>query len=243
MHMKVTIIGTGNMGRAIGSRALAGGHEVDFIGTHISKARELADEMVGEGPIGAAENIQGEIVVLAVPSTEPPHVVRQHAGQLRGTVIVDPTNPVDFSTVEPLDRDWIGPFGSGAQLIAAESPDGAAFVKAFNTNFAGPLLDAAVRGQPSDVFVAGDDDEAKRKVMRPIGDGGMRPIDAGRLARARELEATALLHMEIQGALDGRYAAAIKSMALHSPFPSRSARQPKRRARRLRARVSDEGDA
>ncbi|MGZ6590028.1 MAG: hypothetical protein ACXVHX_37995, partial [Solirubrobacteraceae bacterium] len=47
-----------------------------------------------------------------------------------------------------------------------------------------------------DVFVAGDDEEAKRKVMRLIGDGGMRAIDAGRLARARELEATALLHME-----------------------------------------------
>lgn len=47
--MKVTIAGTGNMGRAIASRALAGSHEVSFIGTHISKAQELADEMVGEG--------------------------------------------------------------------------------------------------------------------------------------------------------------------------------------------------
>jgi len=57
-------------------------------------------------------------------------------------VIVDPTNPVDFSTVEPLDRDWIRAVRSGAQLIAAEATDGAAFVKAFNTNFAGPLLPA-----------------------------------------------------------------------------------------------------
>lgn len=208
--MRVTIIGTGRMGRAIGSRALAGGHEIDFIGTHISKARELADEMVGEGSVAAADKVEAEVVVLAVPYTEAPHVVRQHAGQLRGTVIVDPTNPVDFSIVEPLDRDWIGPFGSGAQLIAAEAPDGAAFVKAFNTNFAGPLLAGEVGGQPLDVFVAGDDDTAKRKVMQLIHDGGMRALDAGRLARARELEATALLHMEIQGTLDARYASAIK---------------------------------
>jgi 8-hydroxy-5-deazaflavin:NADPH oxidoreductase len=198
------------MGRAIGSRALAGGHEVDFIGTHISKARELADEMVGEGSVAAADKVEGDVVVLAVPYTEAPHVVRQHAGQLRGTVIVDPTNPVDFSIVEPLDRDWIGPFGSGGQLIEAEAPDGAAFVKAFNTTFAGPLLAGEVRGEPLDVFVAGDDDRAKRKVMQLIHDGGMRAIDAGRLARARELEATALLHMEIQGTFDARYASAIK---------------------------------
>jgi predicted dinucleotide-binding enzyme len=208
--VKVTIIGTGTMGRAIGSRALAGGHEVDFIGTHISKARELADEMVGEGSVAAADKVEGDVVVLAVPYTEAPHVVRQHAGQLRGTVIVDPTNPVDFSIVEPLDRDWIGPFGSGGQLIAAEAPDGAAFVKAFNTTFAGPLLAGEVGGKPLDVFVAGDDDRAKQKVMQLIHDGGMRALDAGRLARARELEATALLHMEIQGTFDARYASAIK---------------------------------
>jgi hypothetical protein len=56
--------------------------------------------------------------------------VRQYARQLRGTVIVDPTNPVDFSTVDRLDLEWIGPFGSGGELIAAEAPDGAALVKA-----------------------------------------------------------------------------------------------------------------
>jgi predicted dinucleotide-binding enzyme len=65
--MRVTIIGTGSVGRAIGSRALAGGHEIDFIGTHISKARELADEMVGEGSVAAADKVEAEVVVLAVP--------------------------------------------------------------------------------------------------------------------------------------------------------------------------------
>jgi hypothetical protein len=198
------------MGRAIGSRVLAGGHEVDFIGTHVAKAQELADEMVGEGSVGAAEAVAGDIVVLAVPYTEAPHVVREYADQLSGRVIVDPTNPVDFSVVEPLDSDWIGPFASAGQLIAAEAPDDAAFVKAFNTNFAGPLLAGMVDGQPLDVFVAGDDAEAKETVMRLVADGGMRGIDAGRLARARELEATALLHMEIQGPRHTGYATALK---------------------------------
>jgi predicted dinucleotide-binding enzyme len=206
----VTIIGTGNMARGIASRALAGGHEVTFIGTHISKAQELADELVGEGSVGAAEAIDADIVVLAVPYTEAPHVVREHAERLGGTVIVDVTNPVDFSVVEPLDAGYVAPFGSGAELIAAEAPEGAAFVKAFNTNFAGPLLAGQVSGQPLDVFIAGDDQEGKAKVARLVTDGGMRAIDAGRLARARELEAMALLHMEIQGSRETHYASAIR---------------------------------
>jgi hypothetical protein len=49
--------------------------------------------------------------------------------------------------------------------------------------------------------------------MRLVSDGGMRPIDAGRLARTRE-EATALLHMEIRGSLGGRYSTAIKVLTL-----------------------------
>ena len=65
-RMKVTIVGTGRMGRAIASRAVAGGHEVEFIGTHISKAQALADEMIGEGSVQAADLVQGDLVVVAV---------------------------------------------------------------------------------------------------------------------------------------------------------------------------------
>jgi hypothetical protein len=208
--MKLTIVGTGRMGRALGSRALACGHEVEFVGTHISKAQELADEMVGEGSVGATEDIDGDVVVLAVPYTEAPHVVREYEDQLDGKVIVDPTNPVDFGIVERLDSAWIGSFGSGGELIAAEAPDGAAFVKAFNTTFAGPLLAGEVAGHPLDVFVAGDDEAGKTKVMELVSGLRMRPIDAGPLARARELEETALLHMEVQGSLGAHYASAIK---------------------------------
>jgi hypothetical protein len=208
--MRVTIIGTGNMGRAIAARALAGGHEVTFVGTHMAKAEEVAQEMFGEGQVEAADRVDGDLVVLAVPYTEAPHVVREHSAQLGGTVIIDPTNPVDLGSVELLDRAWLGPFSSGAQLIEAEAPDDAAFVKAFNTNFAGPLLAGHVEGQPLDVFIAGDEQSAKATVMRLVSDGGLRGIDAGRLSRARELEAMALLHMEIQGSRGTAFASAIK---------------------------------
>ena len=58
----------------------------------------------------------------------------------------------------------VTPFGSGRQVIADVAPDGARVVKAFNTTFAGTLSPGAVAGQPLDVFLAGDDDEAKATV-------------------------------------------------------------------------------
>jgi len=139
--VRVTIVGTGNMARAVATRALAGGHAVTFVGTHIGKAEDLADEMIAEGQTGAADEVDGDLVVLAVPYTEAPHAVRQHADRLSGRVLVDVTNPVDISVLEPLD---VSPFRSGAEVIADVAPDGTRLVKAFNTTFAGTLLAGAV---------------------------------------------------------------------------------------------------
>jgi predicted dinucleotide-binding enzyme len=206
--MRVTIVGTGAMARGIATRALAGGHHVTFVGTHIAKAEELADELTGEGEVRAADEVGGDLVVLAVPYTEAPHVVREHGDALAGGVVVDPTNPIDLSALEPLGADYLGPFGSGAQAIAAEAPD-AAVVKAFNTTFAGTLVAGHVAGRPLDVFLAGDDAEAKARVATLVRAGGLRAIDAGPLARSRELEAAGLLHMAIQGSLGSAFASAL----------------------------------
>jgi predicted dinucleotide-binding enzyme len=86
-------------------------------------------------------------------------------------------------------------------------------VKAFNTTFAGTLLEGQVSGQPHEVFIASDDDEAKAVVSRLASDGGLRPVDAGPLRRARELEALGYLHMAIQQNLDTGFASTIKVLA------------------------------
>jgi predicted dinucleotide-binding enzyme len=210
--MRVTIVGTGAMARGIASRALAGGHHVTFVGTDIAKAEDLADEMTGEGPVQASEQVGGDLVVLAVPYTQAPHVVRRYADSLDGAVIVDPTNPVDAGALEPLGAGYVEPFGSGARVIAAEAPD-VPLVKAFNTTFAGTLLAGQVAGRPLDVFLAGDDDEAKARVAQLVRDGGLRPIDAGGLARARELEAAGYLHMAIQASLGTSFASSLAVLA------------------------------
>jgi predicted dinucleotide-binding enzyme len=77
--MTITIVGTGNMARAIARRALAGGHRVRVVGTHLGKAEDLADEMAGEGDVTASETVEGDIVVLEVPYTQAPLVVRKQS--------------------------------------------------------------------------------------------------------------------------------------------------------------------
>ena len=99
-----------------------------------------------------------------------------------------------------------------AQEIADKVP-GARVVKAFNTTFAGTLAAGEVDGHPLDVFLASDDEEAKATVRRLVEDGGMRPVDVGPLAHARQLEGAGYLHIAVQASLDTGYGSALKIVA------------------------------
>jgi predicted dinucleotide-binding enzyme len=116
---------------------------------------------------------------------------------------------VNFETFDSL----VVPADGSATAEIARSLPQSKVVKAFNTTFAGTLLAGEVAGQPLDVFIAGDDVEAKAVVSRLVSDGGMRPIDAGALARARELEGLGYLHMAVQPALGTAFASAVKVVA------------------------------
>jgi len=155
--MDVTIIGTGNMARGIATRVLAGGHSVTLLGTTADKAEALAAELDGEIRTGqAGDPLAGDVIVLAVWYQAVDAVLATYGDQLAAKVVVDITNPVDPETYAPLTVEA----GSVAQHIAARVP-GAKVVKAFNTTFAGTLVEGTVAGQPLDVFLAGDDQTAK----------------------------------------------------------------------------------
>ena len=194
--MKVTIIGAGNMGRAIGTRAVAGGHEVEIVDRDPAEARKLAEEL---GPSATAvdpeSDFGGEVVVLAMYYPGIKDAARQYANKLAGKVVVDISNPVDTETWNDLATT---PGTSSAEEVQQLVPEGTAVVKAFNTTFAGTLVEGEVAGQQLDVLLAGDDDEAKRKVSRLVSDSGLRPIDAGPLRRAQQLEQLGFLHISLQ---------------------------------------------
>ena len=184
----VSIIGSGNMASAIGALAVKGGNAVEVISRDPAKAAALAKE-IGNGATvgtwGAAP--AGEIVILAVLFDSAVPVVSQYGDALAGKIIVDITN-----TFSPDAKGLVTPDGSsGAQEIAKAATESAHVVKAFNTLF----RDVLAAGGPLDVFMAGDDAQAKASVSAFITSLGLRPLDTGDLSMAHWLEGAGLLEM------------------------------------------------
>ena len=188
----ISIIGTGGMAAAIGGLAAKAGHTVEVMSRDAAKARVLAEQVgagATTGTFGAAP--AGDIVILAVPYSAVLDVVKQYGEALAGKVLVDITNPVasdHTSFVTPGDS-------FGAQEITKAAPADAKVVKAFNTQFSHVLAAGPVPGHPLDVFIAGDDAQAKARVSAFIESLGLRPMDTGPLSMARTLEHACLLSL------------------------------------------------
>ncbi len=206
--MKVTIVGAGNMGRAIGTRAVGGGQGVEIVDRDVAEAQKLAEELGGSATaLEAGAPFGGEIVVFAVYYPGIKDAVRQYADQLAGKVVVDITNPVNTETWDSLATP---PGSSSAEEVQQLVPQGTPVVKAFNTTFAPTLLGGEVAGQQLDVLIAGDDDEAKRKVSQLVSDAGLRPLDVGPLRRAEQLEQLGFLHISLQQPLELGFGSTVK---------------------------------
>ena len=212
--MNVTIIGAGNMARGIGSRLIAGGHGVTLVSTDQTKGAQLASDL-GKAKAGARveaasleQGLKNDIVVLALPFSVARDFASTNAVRLAGKIVIDITNPVNAT----YDGLVTAPGKSAAEEIAALLPK-SKVVKAFNTTFAGPLATGAVDGKELDVFVAANDEDAKKQVLALVSDGKLRGIDAGKLERARQLEGLALLGITLQMPLGLGFQSAWKLVA------------------------------
>jgi predicted dinucleotide-binding enzyme len=182
----VSIIGSGNMTSAIGALALKGGNAVEVIGRDATKSEAVARELgdgASAGTWGAAP--AGDVVVLAVLFESAVDVVSRFGDVLGGKVLVDITNPFNADATGLAIPDDT----SNAQLIAAAAPASAHVVKAFNTIF----REVLAAGGPLDVFLAGDDAQAKASVSAFIESLGLTPRDVGDLRMAHWLEGAGLL--------------------------------------------------
>jgi 8-hydroxy-5-deazaflavin:NADPH oxidoreductase len=191
----ITIIGSGNMARGIGTRAVHAGASLQIVDRDLAKAEALAADLAGSSAGDFSDSLTGDIVVLAVPFDAAREIVVSQAEALAHKVIIDITNPIDFSTFDNL---VVEAGTSAAEELANIAPATAHIVKAFNTTFAGTLVAGAIDGIPLDVLVAGDDADAKSAVAEFVTASGLRSIDVGPLRRARELEAFQLLVMTLQ---------------------------------------------
>jgi hypothetical protein len=172
----VSIIGTGNMGSVLSGLVTKGGNTV-----------EQFDTSTTDRPV------TGDVVVLAVPYPAVRQVLAERGEQLAGKVVVDITNPLDFTT---FDRLTVPADSSATAEIAAALPS-SRVLKAFNTTFAATLASGKVGGETTTVLIAGDDADAKALLVGIVSAAGLRAIDAGGLTRARELEALGLLQITL----------------------------------------------
>lgn len=176
--MRIAIIGTGNVGTALGRGWTAAGHQV----VYGSRRPAEVDCNVGTADTIAGAARQSEVVVLATPFQAVTDAIAA-AGDLSGKIVVDATNPMGSAL--------------GAEAVAAAVGTEAKVVKAFNTMGFETMAEPHVDGRAALGLVAGDDKEAKTTVLQLASDLGFEPVDAGNLDAARLLENLAELWVQL----------------------------------------------
>ncbi len=182
--MTVAIIGTGKMGTGIARLLASKGMKVAIGSRDPAKAAKLAAE-IGSGAEGGgitAATKLADVVVLAVPYTAAAETIRE-AGGFAGKILVDISNPItpDYKALT------VGHTTSAAEEIQKLAPQ-AKVVKAYNTVFAELLPADARKGRTVQVFVAGDDEAAKKVVSDIVTKGDFEAVESGALSNARYLE-------------------------------------------------------
>ena len=193
--MRIAILGSGNMGSALGHLFASAGH---FVAYSFSRDPAKLDRLAkSSGPRARAASPadaarDAEVIVLTVLWQHVRSVLRT-AGSLNGKVLIDCTNPLTLSD----DALAVGHRTSGAEIISRRAR-GALVVKAFNTT-PSELLRAGVDVLPERpaACYCGDDVPAKRITARLIRQLGFDPVDCGALMNARYLEPLAMLVGEL----------------------------------------------
>jgi hypothetical protein len=181
----ISVIGTGNMARTIGTRALAGGNTVEIVGRDQAKAAALAKALGSGATTGEWGAVPaGDIVILAVLFDGVVPTVTQYGEALAGKVVIDISNPFNPEFDGLVHREQT----SIAQEAAKVAPASTSVVKAFNTVFRNVLEN----GRP-DIFIAGDSAQAKAGVEAFVKSLGLRPLDVGNLKMAHWLEGAGVL--------------------------------------------------
>jgi predicted dinucleotide-binding enzyme len=188
--MKVTVIGSGNMGSGFVKQLRKAGHDVRVTGRNAEKAQQLASQH-GARAVSAAEAATSDVLILATAFDDAVPALKA-LGALDGKVVVDVTNPL---TADYMGLT-VGHTTSAAEEIARAVP-GAHVVKAFNTVFASVLVEGASlgAGKTVPVFVASDNAQAKATVSEIARSIGFDVVDAGVLKNARYLEPLAGLNI------------------------------------------------
>lgn len=212
--MKIGIVNTGNIGRALARPWLRAGHALLLakdgnqtkLDEFFREAGTLGTATRGT-PREAAEF--GEVVLFSTYWPRLDQTLAEVGGSLAGKVVIDTMNPLNVNANFEHTHDLaFMACSSTSEELQRRCPD-AKVVKAFSTLPAGVLDADAWSAGPlrPPVFVAGDDPAAKATVFRLVRDAGFEPLDTGPLEAARSIEQLGvLLHHVGTHHFDGDYA-------------------------------------
>lgn len=191
---RIAIIGAGNVGGNLGIRFSKAGIPVRFGTRSGSAVKALAECGDNASSSGIEEAIDwADVVFITVPGPVAVDVSRSLSGKLSGKVVVDCNNPLTWQD-GPV---WNPPAEGSLSAAMAKAAPGARIVKAFNTFGAEFHKDPNVRGAPTQVFVASDDTDAKKRVAEIANAAGFSAVDAGPLRNAAVLENVAMLWIHL----------------------------------------------
>lgn len=203
--MKIGILGTGMVSETIGAKLVALGHEVKISGRAPTndKAAAWVAKVGSKGSYGTFADAAsfGEIVFHCTKGEAAVEVVRSAKAALQGKLLIDVTNPLDFSNGFPPTL-FVSGADSLGERIQREVPE-TKVVKALNTINCEVMVDPARLGADSDVFVSGNDAEAKATVSGFLREqfGWKSVIDLGDISTARGTESYLPLWIRLMGAL------------------------------------------
>ena len=208
--MDIGIIGSGTVGRTLGKGFIDHGHPVR-LGTRTPERddlRQWASDTGGTVTSNADAAAFGDVLVLATNWDGTEQAI-QLAGpdHFAGKLVLDATNPLDFSSGPPPKLAVDGTDSAG-ERIQRWLPD-AQVVKCFNIVGAPFMVDPEIPGGPPTMFIAGDSDEAKAQAWAILDDFGWETVDIGGIEGSRYLEAMAMAWI-LHGFRSGTWSHAFK---------------------------------
>ena len=194
--MRVGILGTGDVGKALGNGFVTLGHDVKMGSREAKNEKALgwARELGGKASVGTFADAAsfGDIVVLATLGVANQSALKMAGPEtLRGKIVIDTTNPLDFSAGMP-PKLAVSGNDSGGERVQRLLPD-AHVVKAFNTVGNAFMFRPSFPGGPPDMFFCGNNDDAKQKVVAILRDFGWGIVDVGGIESSRYLEAMCMV--------------------------------------------------
>lgn len=189
MHnARIGVLGSGDVGRALAAGFIGLGHEVKIGSRDPQKLQAWAGAAGERASTGTFEETArfGDILVLATLGVATADAIRMAGtGNFDGKVVIDTTNPLDFTTGLP--RLSMGHDDSLGESIQRLLPN-ARVVKCFNTVGNAHMVHPQFPGGPPDMFLCGNDADAKRIVSQICEHFGWGVIDIGGIEGSRHLE-------------------------------------------------------